>query len=270
MSTATTTKAIPTQYQSAMDDADAMGWDVICSDTSVKLTPPNAKKGDQIVLSLTTPMPPPQLHKKLVDEGFVAATQAFERGQKAPEAEAKPETEAKATAATKPEKPVYVCPECEAAPDVEEPFTTTHPPALGNHRRAKHGIPGTSAETIRKRGATAAKKAAKKAPAKKAAGTPAKKTAAAATVPAPRAAAPAAKQKPEFNISGLPVSVAAPLEDLLNALSATSGDTEALEQEVKTLRDFRDQVEAEVNDGNKAPIQVVASIHSLVQETKQN
>jgi hypothetical protein len=257
VSTATTTKAVPTQYQSAMDDADAMGWDVVCSDTSVKLMPPSGKKGDQIVLSLTTPMAPPQLRKKLVAEGFVAALQAWERGQGKT-----PQGEEKATAATKPEKPVRVCPECEADPDVKDPFSTTHPPALGNHRRAKHDILGVSSEAIRKRTATAAKKAAKKAPAKKAA-------AFTAPVPAPRAAEPVKKQESLVNVSGLPISVAAPLGELLNAISATSGDAADLQQEVGALRDFRDKVDILVHDGNQTPLKVLATIQDLVEETKK-
>ncbi|WP_205526076.1 hypothetical protein [Streptomyces sp. RLB1-9] len=266
MSTATTTKTIPTQYQSAMDDADAMNWDVVCSDTSVKLTPPNAKKGDQIVLPLTKPLAPPQLRVTLVDKGFVAAVQAWEREQGKGEPE--PQAEEKATAATKPEKPVRVCKYCEEDPEVKKPFSTTHPPALGVHQRHKHGIMGASSEAIRKRGETAAKKAAKKAPAKKT--TPAKKAAAVtAPVPAPRAAEPVKKQEPLVNVSGLPVSVAAPLGELLNAISATSGDAADLQKEVGTLRDFRDKVDTLVHDGNQTPLKALAAIQDLVQETKK-
>jgi hypothetical protein len=271
MSTATTTatKALPSHYQSVMDDADDMGWDVVCSDTSVKLTPPgaNVKKGQQIVLPLTNRWAPPQLQKVLSDRGFLSALAAHERAQG--KADPKPEPEKQAPA-QQDGKPVRVCPECEADPDVKDPFNTTHPPALAVHRSRKHGIAGTSPEAIRKRTATAAKKAAKKAPAKKTTPAPAKKAAAdTAPVPAPRAAEPVKKQEPLVDLSGLPVSVAAPLSELLNAFKATSGDAADLEKDVTTLRDFRNQVDELVHDGNKAPVQVVASILNLVEETKQ-
>jgi hypothetical protein len=263
VTTTTSSKPIPTHIQDVIDKALGMDWDVERTPASVKITPPKNSKLKPFSLSRTTPMAPPQLKNHLDTLGFASVWQAWQRSQNG-EAKAEPKADAKAKASSKPEKPVRVCPEC-TAEGLKEPFSTTHPPALGVHRRSKHGILGASSEAVRKREATAAKKAPSKktAPAKKAA--PAK----AATVPAPRTDAPTAKQEPLINISGLPVSVAAPLGELLSAISATSGDAADLQQEVQTLRDFRDQVEAEVTDGNKAPVEVVYSILSLVKETKR-
>jgi hypothetical protein len=262
VTTATPSKPIPTHYQDVISKAQAMGWDVERNPSSVKVVPPKGSKIKPFSLSRTTPLVPPQLANTLEKNGFSSAYQDWLKNEG--KRETKPEP--KATAATKPEKEVRVCPEC-VEQGVETPFSTTHPPALGVHRRSKHGVAGSSPEAVRKRGVTAAKKGAAKKTAKKA---PAAKKTAPAPVPAPRTAVPVpAKQEPLINISGLPVSVAAPLGELLNAISATSGDAEDLQKEVEMLRDFRDQVEAEVSDANKPPVLVVASIHSLVTEIKQ-
>lgn len=259
-----TVKPIPSQYQEVIDKCDEMDWDVEKSPTSVKVIPPKGSKVKPFNMPRSTPWAPPQLAKNLQENGFLAAYKEFKDardGVKKPDAVA--------TAAAKLGKKVRVCEYCEKDPEIKEPFTTTHPPALGVHQRHKHGILGKSAEAARKRDVTAAKKAAGKkvlaktaAPAKTAA-VPSK-----SVVPAPRAAA-TVKQEPLINLSGLPVSVAAPLGELIAAVGATSGDAVDLQKEVEKLRDFRDQVEAEVNDGNKAPIKILAAIQDLVQETKQ-
>ncbi|MEU9405677.1 hypothetical protein AB0E08_08220 [Streptomyces sp. NPDC048281] len=271
MSTPTITKPLPQHYERTMDDAERINWDVVTTPTSMKLVPPTGKKGSQIVLDLRTPMAPPQLQKKLVDEGFVAALQAWEReqGKQAPEPKAAP---AAAQTAPSPEdgKPVLVCSICKAN-GVPEPYTTTWPQGLGSHKRRTHGVVGTSTKAERRRERTlAAKPPAKKAPAAAKKTAPAKKAAASAAVPAPRSAVQVGKRQEEpIDVSGLPVSVAAPLTDLLNAVRASSGDAQALQTEVEQLRSFRDQVDELVNDGSKPPVKVVSTIMDLVEKTKQ-
>jgi chemotaxis protein histidine kinase CheA len=269
---------MPTHYESVMKDADQMGWDVICSDTSVKLTPPSGKKGDQIVLPLTKPLAPPQLQKKLTDEGFAKALAAWEQSQAKQKGaqESKPHADAPAQQGGKQE---MVCPDC-VKDGVENPYRTTYPQGMGSHRRKAHGIVGTSVEAVRRREkkAAAAKTSAKKATANKTSAkkaTPVKKATTAAkpavaSVPAPRTApAPVKTQESLVNVSGLPVAVAAPLGEMLTALQTELGNAADLQKEIAPLGEFFDKVDSIVNDANLTPLKALATIQDLVAETKQ-
>lgn len=201
----------------------------------------------------------------LVDKGFVAAVQAWEREQGKGEPE--PQAEEKATAATKPEKPVRVCKYCEEDPEVKKPFSTTHPrrwastSATSTASWAPAPRPSASGgdgrEEGREEGSGEEDHPGEEGRCRHRPGA------------RPRAAEPVKKQEPLVNVSGLPVSVAAPLGELLNAISATSGDAADLQKEVGTLRDFRDKVDTLVHDGNQTPLKALAAIQDLVQETKK-
>jgi hypothetical protein len=267
--TTTELKPLPSHYQAIVDKAMQMGWQVRRSDGSVKIVSPSGRKGSEIVLSLKTPLPQPQLTKLLQQRGFLAVVQAWEREQKT----AGKQGEEKPTAPEGKDVKLLVCPECQDS-GTKEPYTSTRVQSLATHRRQAHKVVGNSQEAVRRREklaeAAAKTKAVKKAPAKKMT-EPVKKTPASPALPAPRAADPAETkgQEPLVNVSGLPVSVTAPLGEMLTSLQAELHKASDLHKEVQPLRDFFDKVDDLVHDGNKAPVQVVASILTLVEETKQ-
>lgn len=277
MSTATTTvKPLPEHYERTMDDADRMGWDVVTTPTSVKLTPPSGRKNDQIVLDLKTPLVPPQLRNKLIDEGFIKALQAWDREQKS---KAQPEPKAPAKAPAQQDgKDVLVCEAC-VEKGVAEPYTTERSQSMGAHKRKAHNIAGSSPEAVRLREKNAAKGApARKTPSARKATSSVKKTASAkktvsvkktaAEVPAQRAAEPV--KLPQLPLpSGLPAPVATHLNDLVTAIKAELGSATTLKQEIEPLREFFDKVDELVGNPNLTPLKVLATIQDLVMEIKQ-
>jgi len=250
----TAAKPIPEHIKNVQRDADAMGWDVQTTPTSVKITPPNAKKNQAITISLNPPPAPPQMQAQLAKGGFLAALQAWSREQDGKKQETDQPTDGK-----------RICPECKAD-GAKEPYTSDRVQSMAAHRRKAHGILGKSAEAVRRREQLAA---AKKAAAKKAA--PKK--------PAPKAAVPTQRAEPEpkaeptaalqVNVDLLPNPVAEAVSTLLTAVKEATGGTDALRKEVEELRDFRNKVVELVNDGTKAPVHVVAFILDLANATEE-
>ncbi|THA72472.1 hypothetical protein E6R60_26440 [Streptomyces sp. A0642] len=119
----TTPKAapeIPEHIQEALASAEKAGWDVERRSLSVVIIPP---KGSRQTFSLTTPMAPPQLKKKLADMGLLSAVKKQDEA-----ASDAPDTDQKEPAG-------LVCPEC------QKPFRNGA--GLGSHRRKSHGVLGT-------------------------------------------------------------------------------------------------------------------------------
>ena len=261
----TVTKPVPDHIKSVQEDADEIGWDVLSTPTSVKITPPNGKKNQTINISLNPPPAPPQLQKQLADQGFLKALAAFQREQDAKKPKSVPAKKSEAAAKDRPTKNSagnYVCPECLQS-GVKEPFATKHAQGLGSHRYRAHGVVGAD------RAARAAA-AAKKAVTKKAAPA-AKKAAPKASVPAqaaPTAAEAAPRAAVPVNVDALPGPVGEAMSQLFSAVQQNSGEVAALQQKLDDLTRFRTQVTDLVNDGTKAPVQVVAAILELARETE--
>lgn len=274
MSTATTTRSLPQHYENTIDDAERIGWDAVCTPSSVKLTPPpgKGKKYKPITLTLNPPLVPPQLRVKLTDEGFVKALREWE-GEQAP---AKAEDEQKADQGGKDVK-LLVCPECQAD-GVKEPYASARTQSVAAHRRRAHGVEGSSPSALQRRAAmtraasaktTASAPQPQKTPVKTTSAAPAK-TAASTRVPAPRATEPVkAQQEIPVNVSFLPVAVAEPLGDMLAALQTELARAAELEQEIKPLREFFDKVDGIVEDGNLTLLKALAAIQDLVAEMKK-
>jgi hypothetical protein len=284
MSTATDTKPLPDHIQNVVDDALNIGWDVVCTPVSVKITPPGGRKkgsaafgsprgrkAEQIILSLNPPPAPAQLTVELTGKGFLAAVQAHEREEaaeeaKAEEAKAEEAPKEKAAAPVEADASKHVCPECAAA---GEDTSYARPQSLSVHRRMKHGVIGASKEAAEKRAARAQKNAAAE---PKAADEPKKASAKAAPkkvlIPA-QAQAPAAEEAPQL-VGKTEHEISTPVSTALAALTYAVGNATAdLQRENRDLRDFRDQVVALASDGTKAPVQVVADILTLSQKTAQ-
>ena len=58
------------------------------------------------------------------------------------------------------------------------------------------------------------------------------------------------------------------MSQLFSAVQQNSGEVAALQQKLDDLTRFRTQVTDLVNDGTKAPVQVVAAILELARETE--
>jgi hypothetical protein len=263
MSTAASTqpRELPAHIASVVDDAYNMGWSVVVSNTSVKVTPAAGSRVKPFSVSLNPPPVKPQLHQALVKNGFTAALAAWERDN--PKEEAKVENNTQELEGSTDGD--HSCPECAEA---GKPRSFSRAAARGIHRRTAHGIVGTSAQALNAAKHRAAKKAPKETAVKKAAAqkAPTKKTAAKkVTVPA-QAPAPAVETAPA--VTGMPGAVTDAMGALVHAVGKELGDVVELRDENKKLTEFRDQVAELARDGSKAPVQVVSGILDLVEATE--
>lgn len=240
-----TTVKIPDYLQRATDDAASVGWGVVCTPKSVNFTVEGRHK--PISFSLTKPPSPDQVRLQLDKAGLYGALKKLQ-----PEAPALPEPERGVTKENKTTDKL-MCPECPKGP-----FASGA--GLGSHRQRVHGVAGTSKATVAKK--AAAKKAA---PAKKAPVKVVEKQ----TVPAQREPV----ESPWFTVPELaaePVLAPNPggiTEAVDNLIAAVSQQVAPLEkkiaeqgEQIAALQGFKDAVEAEVTNGNQAPLQTLANI----------
>jgi hypothetical protein len=249
MSTVTTSK-IPDYIERARLDADRVGWDVVCTSKSVTITAPGWRKG--LSFSLTKPPTADQVRIQLDRAGLYSALKKLQSESVTELPEPEPEHGMPEAKTDTPQKAEHVCPEC------RNPFRS--PAGLASHRQKAHDVPGSSKATLERRAAK--KAAAVKPPAKKA--VPPQRRATEAPVAVPTAEIQAAdlnKVAERDFISQAAPEVVEAVEALVHAVTKTAqNDLAPLQKKVAELQTFKDNVEAEIANGNQHPIQTLANI----------
>ncbi|MFI0967005.1 hypothetical protein ACH4S8_37325 [Streptomyces sp. NPDC021080] len=243
---------LPSHIQEAVEAAQRVDWKVVCSLSSVSITPIGHKRG--ISFSLTKPPTAEQVRIQMDRCGIKGALRKLGASETATLPE--PEPVHSSAEEDQVEAKKLICPECDS-----DKFT--RPASLASHRSKAHGVAGSSQSTKERRAARG-------------------KTAAAKTAKAPKPAAdkaappvfeePAQTNRPvaEPAFTGTP-EVTAAAQALVDAVTkAAQSSIAPLQQkieeqaaEIAGLQQFKDDVQAQVSNGHQGPIQTLANIIAL-------